>query len=200
MLVGKRMTRNVATITPGDYLATARVKMEMGGFRRLPVVTEGKLVGIITDRDLRQHTGYLERTKVNAAMTEKVVTVAPQTTLEEATQLMLTHKIGGLPVVEKDQLVGIITASDILQTFLDVMGASETGTARIDLLLEDDGFDLTGASKTVADEGGEILGIGMYRERWGNGTACYLRLRATDPERLAGVLKEKGYEVLGVHF
>lgn len=199
MLVGKRMTSNPATITPDDYLATAKNKMDQGRFRRLPVVDAGKLAGIVTDRDLRQHMGYLERTKVNAAMTEKLVTVSPQTTLEEAAQLMLKHKIGGLPVVEEDKLVGVITTSDILQTFLDVMGASEKGTARIDLLLREDGHDLADASKTVGEEGGEIFGVGTYRESWGSSTVCYLRFRAPDPERLAGVLKEKGYSVLGVH-
>jgi len=172
--------------------------MKEGGFRRTPVVENGRLVGIVTDKDLRQHLGYPEKTKVNAAMTEKVVTVLPKTTLEEASQLLLKHKIGGLPVVEDGQLVGIITTSDILHAFLDVMGASEEGTFRIDLLLEGDGHDLASASQIIAAKGGEILGVGTYREKGEESPVFYLRLRAADPNQVAGVLKEKGYEVLGV--
>lgn len=199
MLVGKRMNKNPVTVTPQDTLATAQAKMHAGGFRRLPVVENGQLVGIVSDRDVRQHVGHLEQTKVNAVMTEEVVTVTPLTTLEEAAQVLLKRKIGGLPVVEEGKLAGIITTSDILQAFLDVMGASEEGAARIDLLLEGEGYDLTGAAKTIAEEGGEILGVGTYRERWGKSPVFYLRLRAANPARIADVLKERSYTVLGVH-
>ena len=199
MLVGKRMSKSPATVTPEDYLANARAKMQEGNFRRLPVVKDGQLVGIVTDRDLRQHMGYLERTKVNAAMTEALITVTPQTTLEEAAQVMLKHKVGGLPVVEDGKLVGIITTSDILQAFLDVMGATETGSARIDLLLEGEGHNLGSASKIMAENGGEILGVGTYRDKWDDSSVCYLRLRANEPDRLAELLKAEGFSVLGVH-
>ncbi len=198
MLVSKRMKKTVVTVGPEDHLATVQKKMREGGFRRTPVVENGRLVGIVTDRDIRQHFGFLEKTKVNVAMSEKLVTVAPQTTLEEAALLLLKHKIGGLPVVEDGQLVGIITTSDILQAFLDVMGASEEGTFRIDLLLEGDGHDLSSASQIIATKGGEILGVGTYREKWEESPVFYLRLRAAEPNQVASVLKEEGYEVLGV--
>ncbi len=199
MLVGKRMSGNVVTLTPDDYLSTAQSRMWSGKFRRLPVVQDERLVGIITDRDLREHLGRLERTRISEAMTENPLTVTPETTLEEAAQTLLKNKIGGLPVIELGKLVGIITTSDILQAFLDVMGASVSGAARIDLLLEGTTQDLTGASKIIAEEGGEILGLGTYREKWGESHVCYLRLRTADPERLAKALEEKGYNVLGVH-
>lgn len=199
MLVGKRMTKAPVTITPEDYLATAQAKMEQGKFRQLPVVKEGRLVGIVTGRDLSRHAGFLERTKVNVAMTEKLVTVNPRSTLEEAAQLLLKHKIGGLPVVDGKELVGIITTSDILRAFLDVMGVSEEGTCRIDLLLEGEGHDLTCASGTVSEQGGEVLGLGTYREKWDDSPVCYLRLRSADPDRVADALKQKGFAVLGVH-
>jgi len=198
MLVSKRMRKEPVTVGSQDYLATVQKKMKEGGFRRTPVVANGRLVGIVTDKDLREHLGYLERTKVNAAMSEKLVTVAPQTTLEEASQLLLKHKIGGLPVVEEGQLVGIITTSDILQAFLDVMGVSEKGTFRIDLLLAGNGHDLTSASQIIADKGGEILGVGTYREKWEESPVFYLRLRGGNPNQVAAILKEEGFEVLGV--
>ena len=199
MLVGKRMSRNPVTVAPEDYLAAAQGKMEAGRFRRLPVIKDGTLIGIVTNRDLREHTGFLERTKVNAAMSEKLVTVSPQSTLEQAAQLLLEHKIGGLPVVENKRLVGIITTGDILQAFLDVMGASMEGTCRIDLLLEGEEHDLAHASRIVSEQEGEVVGLGTYREKWGESPVCYLRMRTADPEHIADVLKQRGFAVLGVH-
>jgi acetoin utilization protein AcuB len=199
MIVGRHMSKNVIVIGPDDFLSSAQEKMKRGEFRRLPVVKDGRLIGIVTDRDLRQHIGFLEKTKVNAAMTETLVTISPNDTIEKAAQLMLKHKIGGLPVVDEDELVGIITTSDLLQTFLDVMGASDEQTARIDLLMAGEGRDLTEASKTVKEQGAEIVGLGTHREKWGVNPICYLRLRSADPDHLAEVLKQRGYTVVGVY-
>jgi len=68
MLVSKRMRKEPVTVSPGDHLISVQKKMKDGGFRRTPVVEGGKLIGIVTDRDLRQHLGYLEKTKVNAVI------------------------------------------------------------------------------------------------------------------------------------
>jgi acetoin utilization protein AcuB len=198
MLVGNRMSSNVVALTPEDYLSTAQAKMWLGGFRRVPVVQDGDLVGILTDRDIREHLGRLERTKISAAMTEDLVTVTPETTLEEAAQIMLKHKIGGLPVLKAGKIVGMITTSDIVQAFLDVMGASVSGTARIDLVLEEE-HTVADAAKIIGEQGGEILGVGTYRESWGKSPVCYVRFRVADPERVTNALKQKGYNVLGVH-
>jgi acetoin utilization protein AcuB len=199
MLVEKRMTRDPVTITPEEFLSVAQEKMHAGGFRRLPVVRQGALLGIITERDLREHGGFLERTKVNGVMKEKPATVGPETTLEEAAQIMLQRKIGGLPVVDHGRLVGIITESDILKAFLDVMGASQEASTRIDFILEGDEHGLMEASRIVAREGGEILGIGTYREKLGENPVCYLRLLSGNAEAVAKALKSGGFDVLGVH-
>jgi len=121
MLVRHRMTLNPVTVDPQDMLAAAQEKMTAGHFRRVPVVQDGILVGILTDRDIRRHAGVEERTKVRAAMTETPLTVSPSTTVEEATRLMLKHQISGLPVLENGKLIGIITTSDMLQAFLEMI-------------------------------------------------------------------------------
>jgi len=199
MLVGNRMTKNPVTVTPDQFLIQARQKMEAGGFRRLPVLSDERLVGIITGRDMREHVGYLEQTKINGVMSENLITVSPSTTLEEAAQLLLKHKIGGLPVVEQGRLVGIITTSDILKAFLDVMGASVGESTRIDLILEGEEHGLVAASRIVSREGGEILGVGTYRENLGKSPVCYLRLLSGDAEGIAKALRASGFDVLGVH-
>jgi len=126
MQISNAMTPNPVTIRSGDVLAKAKGLMEAGGFRRLPVVDDGHLVGILTERDLRAHAGHLENTRVNAVMRTSLVTVAPDETVEEAARLMLKHKIGGLPIVAADgALVGIVTMSDLLAAFLRVLQATE---------------------------------------------------------------------------
>jgi acetoin utilization protein AcuB len=104
--------------------------MDRGKFRALPVLEDGKLVGIVTDRDLREHEGlagtaadYLEWTKVTAAMTPNPMTVSPESLTLEVARLLLEQKIGSLPVVDNGKLVGIVTTSDLLRSILDMQTA-----------------------------------------------------------------------------
>lgn len=120
MKVRDLMTPAPQTIHPNDTLSLAEERMQQGRFRRLPVVDEaGNLVGILTDGNLREHVGYLASTRVTAAMSERLVTVPACAEVETAAQLMVWHKIGGLPVVEGGRMVGIITESDLLLALAD---------------------------------------------------------------------------------
>jgi len=125
MHIANWMTRNPSFITPQDTLAQAKKMMDDGHCRRLPVVENGKLEAIITERDLRQHWGYLDSTKVSAAMTSGPVTISPSVKVEDAVRLMLKYKIGGLPIVEDGKLIGILSTSDVLRALLEVLRATE---------------------------------------------------------------------------
>jgi acetoin utilization protein AcuB len=124
MQIVNLMTANPIVINADDTLANAKAVMDDGRFRRLPVVEDGKLVGIVTERDVREHTGYFRSTRVNAAMRAPVITLTPNATVEDAARLMLKHKIGGLPIVDEGKLVGIVTTSDLLKAFLVVVQAA----------------------------------------------------------------------------
>jgi acetoin utilization protein AcuB len=124
MQIVNLMTSDPVTISPHDTLSQAKSIMDAGHFRRLPVMEGGKLVGIVTERDLREYTGYLESTRVNAAMRSPLVTITPYNTVEDAARLMLKHKIGGLPIVADGTLVGIVTTSDLLRAFLLVVAGT----------------------------------------------------------------------------
>jgi acetoin utilization protein AcuB len=119
------MTKHPETIHPDDTLAKAKEMMEVAGFRRLPVVKDDEVVGMLTERDLRSHAGYLESTKVNAALSAPVISVGPNSTVQEAARLMLRHKIGGLPVLGSGKLVGMVTTIDMLGAFLEVLETFE---------------------------------------------------------------------------
>lgn len=117
--VARWMTPNPISAEPGEKLSAVHARMLAGHFRAMPVLSGGKLAGIITDRDLRRHEGYLDHTEVRLAMTTEIATVTPSTPVHQAAQSLLEHKIGALPVVEGERLVGIISTSDLLRAFLE---------------------------------------------------------------------------------
>jgi acetoin utilization protein AcuB len=126
MKTAKRMTPKPITVAPQDSLAKAKALMDSGNFRHLLVLEDGRLIGILSDRDMRLHSGYLDSTRVDAVMTSDPVTIEPTTTVEEATRLMLRLKISAVPVVDFDRKpVGILSTSDILWAFLDVERSEE---------------------------------------------------------------------------
>ncbi|GIW31933.1 MAG: hypothetical protein KatS3mg071_2107 [Meiothermus sp.] len=131
MLVKDFMTPDPQVVTPDVAVPEAAQIMKKGGFRRLPVVEEGRLVGIVTDRDLKEampsdatslsiwEINYLiSRLSVGEIMTRDPITVADTLPLQAAAKLMLEHKVGGLPVVHEGKLVGIVTVTDVLRAFL----------------------------------------------------------------------------------
>ena len=128
MRVADRMTPNPSVVRLGDSLAVARLIMQTERFRHLPVVERKRVLGVITDRDVRQHAAHLDETLVESVMTADPVTVSPDTTVEEAASLMLVRSIGCLPVAQNGGLVGIITTTDLLRALLDVarLHAKET--------------------------------------------------------------------------
>jgi acetoin utilization protein AcuB len=133
------MKAPVYSIKPRDTIAHARALLEEHRINQLPVVVKGAVVGIITDRDLRdafpsvfdasgfqgdsrKPTRDPEQVTVEEVMTEKVLTLAPDAPLGEAAQLMRRERVGAVPVVEGDHLVGIVTRSDILLAFVRLAG------------------------------------------------------------------------------
>jgi acetoin utilization protein AcuB len=151
MLVGNIMTSEVITVTPSSSIGMAIELMREHGFRRLPVVEDGKLIGIVTDRDLRQATNsplvlrerwysefLLDAIKVRSCMTANPITVEPATAVVDAARLLRQHKIGGLPVVDArggDRVVGMVTITDLLDCLIHLLsneGSIDPTTTRPD--------------------------------------------------------------------
>ncbi len=140
MLVRDYMTPDPVTLKPGDSLRKARDLILRHGLRRFPVVEEGKLVGMVTDRDVRQadtssavvqerrYVEYImDRIQVGGIMTPNPITVNPDTPLKEAARLILDNKIGGLPVVDGGDLVGILTESDLISALIELAACDPDG-------------------------------------------------------------------------
>lgn len=128
------MTPNPVTITPKTTLPEAHRLMKERKIRRLPVLEDGRLVGIVTLGDIREaepsaatslsvwELNYLLDTlTIDKIMRRNVLTVSPRTSIRDAAAMMLAHKVSGLPVVERDRLVGVITESDIFRMLVREM-------------------------------------------------------------------------------
>lgn len=118
-LVARWMSSSPVIATPNEKLSTVQARMHEGNFRCAPVVDNGRLIGIITDRDVRANMGRLDEVEAKYAMTANPVTVEPTTPLHDAARLLFERKIDALPVLEDAQLVGVMTSSDILRAFLE---------------------------------------------------------------------------------
>lgn len=133
------MTAEPATVQPDARLLEAVLAIRGLSVRHLPVVSEGKLVGLITERDINrfapsilrtsqeEYNAVFEQTPVRTVMTRNVITVAPDSSLAEAVALLHDNKLGCVPVVEDDSLVGILTVTDLLRFANDVL----SGTVKI---------------------------------------------------------------------
>jgi CBS domain-containing protein len=122
------MTTDVKTIGRNDELTIADDIMKMKRLRHLPVVEEGRLVGMLTQRDLfhaalstalnfgeKAQKGFLKTVVAKEVMTDEVLTIDPDADVKQAARLMIEHKIGCLPVVESGKLVGLVTETDLLR-------------------------------------------------------------------------------------
>jgi universal stress protein A len=110
------MSVSPETATPEEKLSSVRDRMHAAGFRAMPVVAEGRLVGMITNHELHKHKNDIERKLVKDAMVD-AVTVTPSTSTHQAASLMRERMLPALPVIDNDRLVGIISADDMLGIF-----------------------------------------------------------------------------------
>ena len=212
MRVERRMKRDVVVVRPTDSVLTAMDLIRRRGIRHLPVVDGGQVVGMVTDRDIRQAAAspatslsvhelhyLLDRMTVADIMRKPVITIGPDGTVEDAARLLLAHRIGWLPVVRDGALVGIITETDILEAFLEVMGITAT-SGRLELVIEDrpDPAAFRAVCTAIAEQGGDIASVVSARavrdreER----KVLILRVEAPDFDALVAHLTAAGYPVL----
>src|SRR5215510_3468042 len=174
MFVGERMSRPVISVTPDAPVNDVLAMFKKEHIRRAPVVKDGKLLGIVSQGDLLNATAssvttlsvwelnyLISKVKVKDVMTKKVITVTKDTPIEEAARIMADKKIGGLPVVDGDKVVGMITETDLFKIFLELMGAREKGL-RVTATIDDKPGELAKVTRTIADAGGNFVAFGFF--------------------------------------
>ena len=209
LLVKDSMSRQVVALPPqataGEALALCRERR----IRHMPVLEDRRLVGIVSDRDLRSATPALGdparaealgRILISEVMASEVTTALPDDPIEEAANAMREKKIGCLPVVEDDNLVGIISSSDVMEALVYLMGAHEPGN-RLEVVMPDRPGTLAGVAGIFGELGINIVSavLGPRRdlsESAEPGRVAVFRVDTMDLREAVEILESAGYDVL----
>lgn len=202
MLVKDQMTHNPICGRADMPAAEAAELMSQNNFRHLPIVDEGgKLVGLVTrpavTRAISTSGGHLgqheikyilTKIKVRDIMVTQVITISPDTPIEEAARVLADTKISCLPVVQDGRPIGIITDSDLFVTMVNLLGARRQG-ARITVLQPDRAGEVARISKAVADKGGYLSVFVTYPTAEAGTWASVLKVTDLPKETLVETLK-----------
>jgi acetoin utilization protein AcuB len=205
------MTANPYTIEKEASITDAVALMHEKGLRRLPVVQNGKAVGIITKGDIQTvsptkattlsiyEVNYLlSKTSVADVMTKDVITVSPDALLEDSAVLMRDNQVSGLVVVDDDDnVVGIITESNIFDAFIEMFGMNKKGT-RISVEVSDKTGVLAEISAIFTKHGANILNMVVYSSGTGNAVEIVFRTSSLNTSGIENDLKDADYKVLSV--
>jgi acetoin utilization protein AcuB len=210
LLVKDSMTREVVVLSPQTTAAEGLATCRERRIRHLPVLEGERLVGIVSDRDLRSaapvlgdpgRAAVLEKTGISEVMTRDVVTTYPDNPIEEAANRMREKRIGCLPVVEDGALVGILTSSDVMEALVQLIGAHEPGS-RLVASMPDRPGTLAGAAGIFGVLGINIVSVvaGTRQEpppgEQGPWRAAIFRIDTINPGEAIELLERAGYAVL----
>lgn len=200
MFVGIRMTKKVITVGPEDTLERAADLLAENRIHRLPVVRDGKLVGIVSDSDIRNAalrdsshgTVGVGGKAVGEVMTRDVITMTPWDTVEDALLVLQKKRLGALPVVEGTRVVGIITKADVLAALIETLDIEGIGS-RIEVILP---RDIASARKLVGVIGEKAIEVrslvlAPHRDRF----VAFLRLVTIDSPAVKATLRDAGFQV-----
>jgi len=197
MRIQSLMVSDPITISAHASISEAIELMKINSIRHLPVVSEeNSLEGFLTLADLKQGLipSMLGDLNLRDLMIKEPITVRPDDDVEVAAQLIYRHKIGGMPVVDNTKLVGIITATDILRTFIDMMGIL-TSSSRIDVAVGDQPGGFRKPLQIINDKGADIINVSMTADQTGQ-RVYYFRLAACKTAKIKKALEKEGYKVL----
>ena len=198
MKVKDLMISDPITVSPRSSVSSAIELMKNNSIRHLPVVAKGNMLkGFVTLSHLRQGLmpSMLEDVTFSDLIIKKPIIVHPEDDIEIAAQLIYKYKIGGMPVTDKGRLVGIITESDILRAFIDMMGLLGK-SSRIDVMIENRPGLLRKAFDIIQDNSGEILSVTL--EAGGSsGKIHYFRLMPCRTQKIRKALEKEGFKVIG---
>jgi len=198
MLVKNWMSKKVFTVDVNDSMGDAIKLLKEHNIHILPVMGEGKLVGVITDRDLKKASAsdattleihellyLLYKIKIEEIMTKDLITVPSDYTVEETAGILLENRISGVPVVDKDQLVGIITKDDLFRVLVAITSERKKGI-QFAFEVEDHPRFIKELVDIIREYGGRLLSILSSNENAQSGYRnVYVRVDRIDREELS---------------
>ncbi len=205
------MRNEVITILPDATIAEACSLMEEHRIRRIPVINqENQLLGIISKEDLKKALpsavdasqdettrALANQIKIETFMTQTPVTVSPIDTLEKVATIMRQHKIGGIPVVENELLVGIITESDIFDVFVEVLGGSNKDT-RIEFSIPHDTTSIYKVFDVLAEHDTQLHNIAICNNHSVKTKTVTLRFTSQNTQELIDDLWKAGCKISSI--
>jgi acetoin utilization protein AcuB len=212
MLVYERMTRHPITVPPDMPVAQALQMMRDNRVRRFPVIDpkSNKLVGIVTEKALLyaspspvtslsiHEIHYLmAKITVQEVMATELITVTEDTAIEEAALLMVDNRVGALPVMRDQQLVGIITETDLFKTFIELFSARERGI-RLTVLVPEVKGQLAAVTQAISQIGGNILSLGTFLGEDMSNRLLTIKVAEVEQQALLDKMHEIGAKVVDV--
>jgi acetoin utilization protein AcuB len=197
MKIRDLMIPDPIAITATASISDAIELMKAYHIRHLPVVSKGrKLQGLVTLADLKQGLipSMLGDVDLKDLMITDPITVAPEDDIETAAQIIYKHKIGGLPVTKNGRLVGIITETDMLRAFIDMMGILSS-TSRLDVAAGNKPESLKKMLQIISDNGGDVINVIMTLEK-ARKRVYHFRLAACKTAIIKKALTKEGFNVL----
>jgi acetoin utilization protein AcuB len=204
------MTQNPYTVEKSTPVTDAQTIMQREKIHRLPVIQGQKLVGIVSEKDLLYATpspattlnvyemnNLLSKLKVESVMTKDVLTVEPSTLVEDAARKLVDNDIGGLPVVENNKLVGIVTESDLFRLLIDLFGTRKPGV-RVTLRVPERPGELADTTRAIADAGGNVISMGTFSGNDMSNAVMTLKVEGLGKEKLLSILEPLVVEVMDV--
>lgn len=210
MLVGERMSKPVISVSHDTPIIEALNMMRREHIRRAPVVKGGKLVGIVSDKDLLNASPspatslsvwemnyLLSKILVKDVMTQKVLTVSEDTPIEEAARIMADNKVGGMPVMQGSKVIGIITETDLFKIFLELMGAREMGV-RASILIEEKPGALANLTRAIAELGGNFVAFGVFAGEDPTNRTVTFKVQGLTLEQVKQIVSEIAIKVVDI--
>ncbi|MEW6623780.1 MAG: CBS and ACT domain-containing protein [Bacillota bacterium] len=204
MLVEDVMRVNLITLKPEDSVLDALQKAKENRIRHLPVVEGDRLAGIVSDRDLRdakpsifvpEDLDLLKAKKVKDIMKANIITAHPLDSVDEAARILYEHKIGCLPVIKDEKLVGIVTETDLLRSLVELMGATNPGSLITIEFVDRPGI-LADVSGIIKNYGININSVFLRKSKKKPGhTLLSMRIATIMPEHIVSEIKKAGFTV-----
>lgn len=208
MRVSRFMHANVLTIPSNTLITDAQQIMQQNSIRRLPVVDNGKLVGIITRNRLREAAPsaattlsvwelhyLLSKLSVREIMVTEVLTTTPEATVEDTAATMAEHRIGAMPVMEGDKVIGIITATDLFRLLIDVLGVRKRG-ARVQIVEPYKANGFGSIAEIFSKHQVKILSVFTFTDPQTQRQDMVIRADTEDADFIRNKVKEHGFEVI----